>query len=86
MLLMMTIGLFTSRVIYKSLGIEDLGVYNAVAGVVMMFTVVTSSVSQAISRFIAYELGRGNRDKLSKVFSNSLFIQLILSAILVGFG
>ena len=85
MLLMMTIGLFTSRVIYKSLGIEDLGVYNAVAGVVMMFTVVTSSVSQAISRFIAYELGRGNRDKLSKVFSNSLFIQLILSAILVVF-
>ena len=85
MLLMMTIGLFTSRVIYKSLGIEDLGVYNAVAGVVMMFTVVTSSVSQAISRFIAYELGRGNKDKLSKVFSNSLFIQLVLSAILVVF-
>lgn len=85
MLLMMAIGLFTSRVIYKSLGIEDLGVYNAVAGVVLMFAVVTSAISQAISRFVAYELGREDKEKLSKVFSNSLFIQLVLSVILVLF-
>ena len=54
MFLLMAIGLFTSRVVLQALGKTDVGVYNAVGGVVMMFTVVTNSLSTAISRFLTY--------------------------------
>lgn len=55
----MFIGLFTSRVVLNALGVEDYGVYGAVGGLVMMFTVITNSVSQSISRFITWHLGAG---------------------------
>ena len=57
MLLLMCIGLFTSRVVLQSLGVEDYGVYGAVGGLVMLFTVITNSVSQSISRYITWHLG-----------------------------
>ena len=46
MFLLMAIGLFTSRVVLQALGKTDVGVYNAVGGVVMMFTIVTNSLSR----------------------------------------
>lgn len=47
----MAVGLFTSRAILATLGVEDYGVYNVVAGFVMMFSFFTSSLGTAISRF-----------------------------------
>ncbi|MCQ2136926.1 MAG: lipopolysaccharide biosynthesis protein, partial [Bacteroidales bacterium] len=67
MLLMMFIGLFTSRIVLRCLGIEDVGVFNAVAGVVTMFTLFSNSIAQAISSFMTYSLGQGDSARLSKV-------------------
>ena len=36
MLFMMLISLYTSRVVLKTLGVEDYGIYNVVGGVVAM--------------------------------------------------
>ncbi len=66
MLLLMFIGLFTSRVVLKALGVEDYGVYGAVGGLVMLFTVVTNSVSQSISRYITWHLGSAGSSLLRK--------------------
>lgn len=59
MLLLMFIGLFTSRVILQALGVEDYGINSVVAGFISMFGIITSSMSSAISRFITVELGKG---------------------------
>lgn len=83
MLLTMVVSLYTSRVVLEALGVEDYGIYNVVGGVVAMFSMLSSSLSTAISRFITFELGRGDKDKLSKVFSSSVTIQLGLSTIIV---
>ena len=69
MIFLMLITLYTSRVILKSLGVEDYGIYNVVGGLVSMFTMLSGSLSAAISRFITFELGHGNTEKLSKIFS-----------------
>ena len=61
MFVMMVIGLYTSRIILKTLGVEDYGTYNVVGGVVGMFAIVSSSMSTSISRFITYELGKNNK-------------------------
>ncbi len=83
MLLMMVINLYTSRVILKALGVEDYGIYNVVGGVVTMFSIISSSLSSAISRFITFNIGNGNREKLNSVFSTSINIQLIIGIIIV---
>lgn len=83
MLLLILIGLFTSRVVLDALGVEDYGIYNAVGGAVALFTFISASISAAISRFIAIEIGRGDEDKLRRVFCAGILIQLILSVLVV---
>ena len=85
MLLLMLIGLFTFRIVLKNLGETDYGVYNVVGGFVMMFTMVTTSVSAAISRFLAFELGKESSDRLPRVFATAVLIQLLMCAALVVF-
>lgn len=76
MLLMMTVSLYASRVILNALGVEDFGIYNVVGGVVAMFTVISGSLSAAISRYITFELAKGDRSKLNKIFSASVTIHV----------
>lgn len=84
MLLLMVVGLVTSRVVVRALGQEEFGIYGAVAGVVSLFTVLTGSMSAAISRFITFELGKESAaERLRKVFSTAVSIELVLSAIVV---
>lgn len=75
----MAVGLFTSRVILATLGVEDYGVYNVVAGFVLMFSFFTNSLGAAISRFLTYELGKGESSRLQRIFSTSVNVQLLLS-------
>ena len=83
MLLLMVVSLYTSRVVLNALGVEDFGIYNVVGGVVAMFSVISGSLSAAISRFITFELGRGDSAGLKKTFSAAVTIQLILSLVIV---
>lgn len=83
MFLLMLITLYTSRVVLGILGVEDFGIYNVVGGVVAMFSVISGSLSAAISRFITYELGKGDKDKLMRIFSSSVTIQLGLGLIIL---
>lgn len=79
MIFMTIVSLYTSRVVLNALGMEDFGIYNVVGGVVAMFTVISGSLSSAISRFITYELGKGNQKKVNTIFSSAVTIQLALA-------
>jgi O-antigen/teichoic acid export membrane protein len=70
----MLVSLYTSRVVLNVLGVEDYGIYNAVGGVVAMFGFIHSSMSGATSRFLTFELGRENQQKLKETFSSALII------------
>lgn len=83
MLFLMAVSLYTSRVVLNALGVEDFGIYNVVGGIVAMFTVLSGSLSAAISRFITYELGKENQDNLNKIFSSAVTIQLGLAGIII---
>ncbi|WP_298615784.1 lipopolysaccharide biosynthesis protein [uncultured Odoribacter sp.] len=82
MLFLMAVNLYTSRILLEALGIEDYGIYNVVGGVVTMFSIISSSITAAISRFITFELGTDNKERLSKVFSSAVIIQSILAFII----
>ena len=83
MLFSMLVSLYTSRVILNALGVEDFGIQNVVGGVVGMFSLLSGSLSASISRFLTFELGRGDKERLAKVFSTSLVVQVILAIAIV---
>lgn len=80
----MLISLYTSRVVLNTLGVTDYGIYNVVGGVVAMFSVISSSLSSAVSRFITYEIGRGDFEKLKRIFSTSVNIQIGISLVIIA--
>ena len=82
-LIVLFISLWTSRVILDSLGARDFGVFNAIGGLVTLFSVLTGSMASAISRFITFEIGTGDQDKLKRVFCASMIIQIVFVAIIV---
>lgn len=83
MLFLMAVSLYTSRVVLNALGVEDFGIYNVVGGVVAMFSMLSGSLSSAITRFITYELGTGNQGNLKRIFSSSVTIQIGLAVLII---
>ena len=81
MLFGMLISLYTSRVVLQALGVEDYGIYNVVGGVVAMFSLLSGSLSAAVSRFLTFELGRKDLERLKKVFSSALCVHAILALV-----
>lgn len=79
----MLVSLYTSRVILNTLGVSDFGINNVVGGVVSMFSVISSSLSLSIGRFITFELGHGDINKLRRIFSTSVNIQIGISLIVL---
>ena len=85
-MLTMVISLYTSRVVLQTLGVNDYGIYNVVGGFVAMFSIISGSLTSSISRFLTFELGRGEKERLAKIFTTSITIQLILALLIVLLG
>ena len=83
MILIMGVTLYTSRVVLDKLGITDYGLYSVVGGVVGMLSFLNGTLSIGTSRFLTYELGAGNNDRLQRTFSTAFYTHLILSAIIL---
>jgi len=79
----MVVALYTSRVVLNALGVEDYGLYGVVGGIVVFFNVISGSLNAAISRFITFELGKGEQEHLNKVFCTAVNIQLLMSVLFV---
>ena len=76
MILIMLVTLYTSRVVLAQLGIKDYGIYNVVGGVVTMFAFLNNCMTTSTQRFMTFELGKGNLQKLKNVFAASLNIHI----------
>jgi len=86
MLFIMGITLYTSRIILKTLGISDFGIYNVVGGIVVMFGFLNSAMSMGTQRFLNYEMGKNNSKELKNVFVMSLNIHIIIACIVLLFA
>ncbi len=77
------LALYTSRLTLQVLGATDFGIYAAVGGFTALLSILTNSMSSSTQRFITFELGRGNQEKLKTVFNASVQIHTILALILI---
>lgn len=80
---MMVISFFTARITLEALGVVDYGINNVVGGLVSMFSLISSSLSSSVSRFMTYGLGKGDKKELNTIFSTSVNIHIILAIIVV---
>ncbi len=85
-LLVLAIGLYTTRLTLQVLGEKDYGVYAAVGGVTALLSLLAGTLSSGTQRFITFELGKQNIEKLNIVYITSVNIHIVLSLILIILG
>ncbi len=83
MLVTMLVSLYTSRVILHALGVDDFGVFGVVGGVIVLLSFLTNALSTAMQRFLAFELGKGNKEQLKKIFGVGISVQLMVIVIVL---
>ena len=81
--LMMILSFFTARITLEALGVVDYGINNVVGSLVSMFSLISGSLTASASRFITFGLGKGDKEELSRVFSTSVNIHVILAIIAI---
>ncbi|MBD5325296.1 MAG: oligosaccharide flippase family protein [Bacteroides sp.] len=77
------LAFYTSRVVLRELGVDDFGIYQAVSGIVTMFTILRSAFDSATQRYYNVALAKNDTKLLSCMFSTSIVVQLLIAAILV---
>lgn len=82
MVISMVVGFYTSRVVLQTLGVIDYGIYGLVGGIISMLGFLNTSLSNASSRFITFEVGIGKLDKIGQVFNSSVQAHCLVALII----
>ena len=67
----------------QALGVDNYGINNVVGGIVAMSSLITGAVSSAITRFITYAIGEGDKHRMKIVFSTSVNVMIAMAIIAV---
>lgn len=86
MLFIMFLNLYISRILLKTLGIEDYGIYNVVGGVITMFSFIQGVMSAGTTRYLNFAMGRNDFIMLQKVFSVSITVYSIMCLLIIILG
>lgn len=81
MFFVLLVSLYTSRVVLNVLGVSDYGVYNVVAGFVLLFGFLNATLSASMQRFYNYEGGTRGKEGYREVYSTGVWIHIILAFI-----
>ncbi len=81
MFFMMIVSLYTVPVVLRALGVVDYGIYGVVGGVVSLFSFMGGMLASGSQRFIAYAIGRGDKQELKSTFDTTITIYLIFAII-----
>lgn len=83
MFITMGISLFTSRIILKTLGETDFGIYNIVGGIIILFSFLNAALTTATQRYLSFALGKQDNQTFTTYFSISTSCYIALSIILL---
>lgn len=83
MLITTGITLYTTRVVLNALGSTDYGLFNLVAGIVLMLSFLNTTMASSTQRFLSFAQGTGDLAQQKRVFSNSLLLHLGIGIVLV---
>ncbi|MBK1781750.1 hypothetical protein JHL22_11025 [Advenella sp. WQ 585] len=83
MILIIGISLYTTRVIYNTLGVENFGLFNLIAGFVVLFTFLNSAMRSGTQRYLNISIASGCKEKVNDIFCIALNIHIVISLIIL---
>lgn len=83
MFLILAVNLYTSRLVLEALGVDDFGTYNVIGGIVALFSTINGALASGSSRFLTFELGKNNLERLKKTFSASFTIHFLIAIVVL---
>lgn len=86
MLVTILVSLYTTRIVLETLGVTDFGIYNVIGGFVAMFSFLTTTMSNASTRFFSYEIGNSNFESQRKTFQVTFTIYILLIGVVILIG
>ena len=79
MLITIFFTLYTTRLVLKSLGVVDYGVFGVIGGAVNMLGFLSASMAATTQRFMSYSEGTGNLEDKRQVFNVSVILHFIIA-------
>jgi len=74
------ISLYSTRVILNTLGSDDFGIFNLVAGSIAMLTFLNTAMASATQRFMSFSQGAQDKNLQREIFNVSTVLHLIIAA------
>lgn len=85
-LLGLFIGLYTVRIVLRTLGETDYGIYSVVGALLVLFTFISGTLYTGNQRFLSFYIGRKDEANLKKFFGGSLAVYLIFAVCILTIG
>lgn len=82
-LVTIVISLYTARVVLQVLGVSDYGIYSVVGSVVATVSILNTLLSTATSRFLTFEMGNGDKQKLHETYCSAVIGQIALAVLIL---
>lgn len=86
MIVIMAINFYMARVVLEVLGVIDYGIYNVVGTIVVVFSFLKSSLSEATQRFLNFEMVFCQTNNLKEIFSVCMNCYIVLAFIVIIVG
>ena len=83
MFVMTLISLYTSRIVFNALGINDFGIYNVVGGIIIFFAFINNGLSRATTRYITAEITEGSIESQRNIFNLAIVAHIIVAFIIL---
>lgn len=83
MIVVMIVSLFTTRIVFNALGVDNYGIYNVVGTIIVLFNFINSGLTTATRRYITAEIAQGNEDSQKNVFNLSLCAHGLIGLIIL---
>lgn len=81
MAIVLIISLYTSRALLRALGVDDYGIYNLVGSIIGLLQMLRTMFAAATQRFLNFDMGRNNQERLNLIFNMSCLINMIVSLV-----
>lgn len=86
MIIIMAVSFYTVRVVLDTLGVTDFGLYNLVASFVIIMVFLDSTLASGTQRFLTFEIGKNDLQKLKQTFSTAILIHIALAIFILIVG
>ncbi len=71
--------LITTRLLVLYLGLEDYGLYNLLAGIVLMLSFLKATLASTSQRFLSISIGKNNLEETTHIYSVLTFLHIIFA-------